>query len=93
MEKNITMSENFGLRIAALSCKIVKQAQRPVQWLCRYYSTALQREVTVRQTWLMLNAQAAFAAAFFPSGEPCVLRLCCMAWLLSALLKCRSAMQ
>lgn len=83
----------IGLRVAAQTCGIMKQVRRPVQWLRRYYSVALQREVSMRQTWLLLNAQAAFAAAFFPTSEPLVLRLCCMGWLLSAMLKCKGAMQ
>ena len=44
----------------------MKKVCRPIEWLCSYYSDVLDRKLTMRQTWLLINAQLAFGAAFFP---------------------------
>ena len=67
----------------------VKMVCRPIEWLCSYYSNVLERKLTMRQTWLLINAQLAFGAAFFPVEAPWVVRIGCLAWVVSALLKCK----
>lgn len=67
----------------------MKVVGRPIEWLCSYYSDVLERKLTMRQTWLLINAQLAFGAAFFPVEAPWVVRICCLAWVVSALLKCK----
>ena len=67
----------------------MKKVYHPVEWLRTYYSNVLERQLTVRQTWLLINAQLAFAAAFFPVDAPWFVRIVCLAWVVSALLKCR----
>lgn len=67
----------------------VKMVCRPIEWLCSYYSNVLDRKLTMRQTWLLINAQLAFGAAFFPVEAPWVVRIGCLAWVVSALLKCK----
>ena len=67
----------------------VKEVCRPIEWLCSYYSNVLERKLTMRQTWLLINAQLAFGAAFFPVEAPWVVRIGCLAWVVSALLKCK----
>ena len=67
----------------------MKKVCHPVEWLRTYYSNVLERQLTVRQTWLLINAQLAFAAAFFPVDAPWFVRIVCLAWVVSALLKCR----
>lgn len=66
-----------------------KEVCRPIEWLCSYYSNVLDRKLTMRQTWLLINAQLAFGAAFFPVEAPWVVRIGCLAWVVSALLKCK----
>ena len=66
-----------------------KKICRPIEWLCSYYSDVLDRKLTMRQTWLLINAQLAFGAAFFPVEAPWVVRIGCLAWVISALLKCK----
>lgn len=68
--------------------KAVRRALAPI---VRYYSRVLGNELTVRQTLLLINAQAAFFMAVFPTDCPLVMRGLCVAWLVSALLKCRRA--
>ena len=67
----------------------MKEVCRPIEWLCSYYSDVLDRKLTMRQTWLLINAQLAFGAAFFPVEAPWVVRIGCLVWVLSALLKCK----
>ena len=67
----------------------MKKVCHPVEWLRTYYSNVLERQLTMRQTWLLINAQLAFAAAFFPVDAPWFVRIVCLAWVVSALLKCR----
>lgn len=67
----------------------MKKICRPIEWLCSYYSNVLEHKLTMRQTWLLINAQLAFGAAFFPVEAPLVVRIGCLVWVVSALLKCK----
>ena len=67
----------------------MKKICRPIECLCSYYSDVLDRKLTMRQTWLLINAQLAFGAAFFPVEAPWVVRIGCLVWVVSALLKCK----
>ncbi len=78
---------NSEKEISLNSC--MKKICRPIEWLCSYYSDVLDRKLTMRQTWLLINAQLAFGAAFFPVEAPWVVRIGCLVWVVSALLKCK----
>lgn len=78
---------NSEKEISLNSC--MKEVCRPIEWLCSYYSNVLERKLTMRQTWLLINAQLAFGAAFFPVESPWVVRIGCLVWVVSALLKCK----
>ena len=78
---------NSEKEISLNSC--MKKVCRPIEWLCSYYSDVLDRKLTMRQTWLLINAQLAFGAAFFPVEAPWVVRIGCLVWVVSALLKCK----
>ena len=78
---------NSKKEISLNSC--MKKVCRPIEWLCSYYSDVLERKLTMRQTWLLINAQLAFGAAFFPVEAPWVVRIGCLVWVVSALLKCK----
>lgn len=71
----------------------MKKVCRPIEWLCSYYSDVLDRKLTMRQTWLLINAQLAFGAAFFPVESPWVVRIGCLVWVVSALLKCKRGLK
>ena len=70
-----------------------KKVCRPIEWLCSYYSNVLDRKLTMRQTWLLVNAQLAFGAAFFPVEAPWVVRIGCLVWVVSALQKCKRGLK
>ena len=78
---------NSEKEVSLNSC--MKKVCRPIEWLCSYYSDVLDRKLTMRQTWLLINAQLAFGAAFFPVEAPWVVRIGCLVWVVSALLKCK----
>lgn len=84
-EKEICL--NSMKEVCLNSC--MKEVCRPIEWLCSYYSDVLERKLTMRQTWLLINAQLAFGAAFFPVEAPWVVRIGCLVWVVSALLKCK----
>lgn len=92
-EKEISLNSmkevclNSEKEVCLNSC--MKEVCRPIEWLCSYYSNVLERKLTMRQTWLLINAQLAFGAAFFPVEAPWVVRIGCLAWVVSALLKCK----
>lgn len=71
----------------------MKKVCRPIEWLCSYYSDVLDRKLTMRQTWLLINAQLAFGAASFPVEAPWVVRIGCLVWVVSALLKCKRGLK
>ena len=71
----------------------MKEVCRPIEWLCSYYSDVLDRKLTIRQTWLLVNAQLAFGAAFFPMEAPWVVRIGCLVWVVSALQKCKRGLK
>lgn len=78
---------SYAKKVSLNSC--MKEVCRPIEWLCSYYSDVLDRKLTMRQTWLLINAQLAFGAAFFPVEAPWVVRIGCLVWVVSALLKCK----
>lgn len=71
----------------------MKKVCRPIEWLCSYYSNVLDRKLTMRQTWLLVNAQLSFGAAFFPVEAPWVVRIGCLVWVVSALQKCKRGLK
>lgn len=64
--------------------------QQPVAALAGYYSGVLDRPVSIRQTWQLLNAQLAFFLTAFSSCG-LLLRCLCIVWLCTALLQCRAS--
>lgn len=87
--KEISLNSMKEVRLN--SC--MKEVYRPIEWLCSYYSDVLDRKLTMRQTWLLVNAQLAFGAAFFPVEAPWVVRIGCLVWVVSALQKCKRGLK
>ena len=87
--KEISLNSMKEVRLN--SC--LKEVCRPIEWLCSYYSDVLDRKLTMRQTWLLINAQLAFGAAFFPVESPWVVRIGCLVWVVSALQKCKRGLK
>lgn len=84
----MTISGNRLNLQAATEC-VWKHLCKPAEWLRSYYSQALKRPLTMRQTWLLTNALAAFFTSGFAAGAPLLVRVAGCVWVLSALYKCR----
>jgi hypothetical protein len=94
MEKNIVWEANGHTKQTwPQEVKIIRQtllrslnsAILPMEWLRKYYSSIFEKELSLRQTLLLVNAQVAFFCAAFPVEGPLWIRLSCCAWLLHAL--------
>ena len=86
MEKNIAFIENTNL--SEQLQQIANTVKMPVEQLRNYYSKVLERELNLHQTWLLVNAQAAFFFAVMPVAGPLLLRAACCLWFLHAVVKC-----
>ena len=88
MEKNITII-NHTLVLNTIANLIVARLTSYVEVLRKYYSNVLERDIDMRQTWLLVNAQLAFVFAAFPVSGPILLRTACCLWFLHAVLLCK----
>ena len=91
MYKNISITSSSSKAASAL-LYLKNIVLAPMYWLRRYYSDVLDKQLDMRQTWLLLNAQTAFAMTFFPAEASLTARVACCAWLASAVMKCRKAL-
>lgn len=66
-----------------------KLASMPLEWIRKYFSSVLEREVTVKQTKLILETQAALVMTVFPADINFFLRTAFLGWLAWCLLKCK----
>ena len=90
MEKNIALEPAKTLNSAIQEFSNI--VRKPVELLSQYYTRVLDRQVDLRQTWLLLNAQVAFLFAAFPVEGPLLLRVACCGWFLHAVLLCRKTL-
>ena len=98
MENNITLQHsNFNtsaprhMSMADWLKDIKNAATTPVEWMRRYYSQVLRRNVSTRQTLQYLHVQAAFAMAVFPAYESIALHVLAAAWFAAALMLVRTS--
>ena len=84
MEKQITMQSTWMLME-----NVKKVANRPVEWLRQYYSSVLERDINMRQTWSLIEVQVAFFAGIMPANYSLLLRAAFCAWFLMVLKRCR----
>lgn len=84
MEKQITMQSTWMLME-----NVKKVANLPVEWLRQYYSSVLERDINMRQTWSLIEVQVAFFAGIMPANYSLLLRAAFCTWFLMALKRCR----
>ena len=84
MEKNITLPVETNIWK-----DVTDKLAMPIDWLRRYYGSVVGKEITMRQTALLLNVQAAFAMSALPVEGPLVVRLACCGWFVYALKRCK----
>jgi hypothetical protein len=88
MEKEMTLGNSRSQMQDAME-SVWKQVCRPAEWLRSYFSQVLEREVSMRQTMAILNAQVAGTVAVFFAFSSVLLHIAAMAWFVVALLQCR----
>ena len=95
MKKEMTLSVNSAseMRINNLFASIKKGIMFPIVWLSQYYSAVLNKEISVKTTLQLLNAQVAFALAVFPANAPFILRVVCTAWFATAISGCKRSLK
>ena len=84
METQITMQGTWMLLE-----NVKNVVNRPVEWLRQYYSSVLERNINMRQTWSLIEVQTAFFAGIMPANYSLWLRTACCVWFLIALKRCR----
>lgn len=82
MLSNLTAS--MANNIAAIA-SIVKS---PVELLRKYFSTCIGHEISIRRTWLIIQAQVAFFVTVFTSECPLALRAIFAVWFLVSVVRC-----
>lgn len=96
MEKNIALQQN-DIRVfntkqvqtkRAIS-SIKKAATYPIEWLRQYYSSVLEREVSMGQTLRYIHAQLAFFMGVFVSYDSLLVHAAVGVWALWAIIRCR----
>lgn len=98
MEKNMVFTasnqtvdsmQRSANSVMTITNKVVSGAKAPIEWLRNYYSTVCEKELTFRQTMLLINAQFAFLVTAFPTNIPIIVRIACCAWLVYSLKTCK----
>lgn len=96
MEKNIIFAtrdiDGKRSELADLWKGLTEWVSTPVRLLARYYSSVLEREVTMNQTWHLIEVQTAFFAGIFPADISVVVRLLAFVWFVSAIVRCKNAL-
>lgn len=97
MEQNMILASQDGKQLVFPKAgqmveNIGETVKKPLEWLRSYYSHVLERDLSLRQTLLLLHAQVALVFAAFPIDGPLLLRALCVAWLVKAVLMCRKAL-
>lgn len=61
----------------------------PAEWLRRYYSTVLEKEVSYRQASSITQAQLAFVLALFTSTDAMLAKVIFAAWFAVSVYRCK----
>lgn len=91
MERQMTinMQPSVSNRMTENFRKMTEKINMPIRKLSSYYSLVLEREINSKQTWALLEAQAALFLGILPIGYAFIVRLAALVWLLIALKRCK----
>lgn len=94
MERN-TMMMNYqnesATNIQLLIDLVTSTLNKPIELLRKYFSACLEKEVSLRQTWLIIQAQVAFILAALPADYSLLLRFVFALWFGWSVLRCKKA--
>ena len=69
--------------------KAAMSAKQPVEWLRKYYSAIIEKEISTKQTLLLLEAQLAFVLSMWPADINILMRTAFLGWFGYSLWKCK----
>lgn len=72
--------------------KVASTLKQPIEWLRKYYSVILEKEISMKQTTLLLETQLAFLMAIFPADIHLLLRAASLGWFCYCLRKCKRSL-
>lgn len=84
-----TMLDFMAQTAQTLTRSVAFKAHKVACRVRDYYSDVLEQELSLRQTGLLVQAQAAFLMAVLPCDAPLVYRVATFGWLITVLLKCK----
>lgn len=95
--KNMSLPPNWSCskNISSLAQKLSKTAdaiKQPIEWLRKYYSIILEKEISMKQTALLLETQLAFAMAIMPADMHLLLRAASLGWFCLCLKRCKKSL-
>ena len=90
MNKEITyhMRNMAGDMVAEWTKMCIEKANGPARMLRKYYSDVTGQELSMRQTWSLIEAQTAFFLGIMPANFTLVLRIVLLTWAVVAVKKC-----
>lgn len=97
MKKEMTLSARENERsmpgdtIANFAHELRLWLHAPAEWLRRYYSNVLEKEVTHHQASLITQSVAAFVLAAFPALPSVALHAACIGWFVVSLYRCHES--
>lgn len=97
MEKNLILTTNESRAINMKETAnnhlrlLAESGGKPMEWLRKYYSRVLEKPISRKQTWLMIEAQAAFVLGILPLDCPIWLRAVCVGWFAWSVKRCKRA--
>lgn len=90
----VLMSGNSNVKnVSETIKKVLFVLNMPLRWLSKYYSSVLEREVNMRQTKALTEAQLAFFALVMPADYSLLLRIAACIWFVLVLRRCRNLMK
>ena len=89
MEKQMVLNCSRSSRyLAEMMNRFAESVNRPVNKLRGYYAQVLERDIDMRQTWALIEAQVAFFLGVMPIGYIFPLRAVALVWLIVSVKKC-----
>lgn len=72
--------------------KTAEAIKQPIEWLRKYYSIILEKEISIKQTALLLETQLAFLMMVFPADIHLLLRAASLGWFSLCLKRCKKGL-
>lgn len=88
MERQITITTG-NKNVCGITNKFMGMINLATEGIRKYYSQVLERDITTRQTVMLLKAQAAFFTTIMPADYPLMLRAVACAWFILTLRNCK----